>query len=318
VTPHDKEGAVEPFNYGGEVVGQGAAIGEDGEHLLLHAPFTFWGRAKSASTGPYLFSRAQGGGWAMTAATTQPEAGPNQYAPELFSPDLTSFAFSAGWLIESGGDESKDLQFKVGSPGGPYTSAVSVPRKQLGPDQTFGWVAASEDFSKLILGSEDRTLAGRSTKTAHGLDLYEYSSSSGQLRQVNVDSAGKTIGTCGAEMVQGNAESSEHHDMTSSRHAVSADGSRVFFEAVPGSECSKPKHLFVRVDGAETLDIGAYKFLGANKEGTKLLLAGSGEVLGYDTETKATKPPSSEERASAGELGTLHIPYQVENTLYIA
>jgi hypothetical protein len=291
VTPHDKEGAVESFDYGFELAGQGAAIGEDGEHLLLSSSFTFWGRAKSASTGPYLFSRAQGGGWAMTAATTQPEAGPNQYAPELFSPDLTSFAFSAAW--NTGNSKSAGVEFKLGSPGGPYTSAVSVPRKQLGPVQTFGWLAASEDFSKLILGSEDRTLLpGHPTHTGEGgLDLYEYSH--GQFHQANVDSAGKTIGTCGAKIVLGTAESSDHEGSTSSRHAVSADGSRVFFEAVPGSECSKPKHLFVRVDGAETLDLGPYVFLAANGEGSKVLLearsATTQEVLLYEAGSHAIK-----------------------------
>ncbi len=304
VTPHDKEGAVEPFTYGLEIAGQGAGIGEDGEHLLLYSLFTFWGRAKSGSTGPYLFSRAQGGGWAMTAATTQPEAGPNLYAPELFSPDLTSFAFSAAWdtgANESGAVvESPGVEFKLGSPGGPYTSAVSVPRKQLGPEEGFGWVAASDDFSKLILASEDRTLAGRSTKTVDGLDLYEYSSSSGQLRQANVTGSapGATIGTCGAKIVEGAAESADQDGSTSSRHAVSVDGSRVFFEAVPGSECSKPKHLFVRVDGAETLDLGPYVFLAANAEGSEVLLKSeSGEILLYDTATASTKPvlPAADE-----------------------
>ncbi len=297
VTPHDKEGAVEPFNYGGELSGQGAAIGEDGEHLLLYAPFTFWGRAKSGSTGPYLFSRGQGG-WAMTAATTQPEAGPNQYTSELFSPNLTSFAFSSAW--NTGNSESAGVEFKLGSPGGPYASAVSVPRKQLGPVEGVGWLAASEDFSKLILGGEDRTLAGHSTKTANGLDLYEYSSSSSQLRQANVTGSapGATIGTCGAKMVLGTAESSDHEGSTSSKHAVSADGSRVFFEAVPGSDCSKPKHVFVRVDGTETLDLGPYVFLAANSQGSEVLLKGeSGEILLYDTETATTKTvlPSTDE-----------------------
>ncbi len=134
-----------------------------------------------------------------------------------------------------------------------------------------GWVAASADFSKLIVQSEDRTLVEPRSTTKSGNDLYEYSQ--GKLRQVNVG-----IGTCGANIAKGN----EGAGGSSSPHAVSADGSRVFFEAVPGSECSASKHLYVRVNGVETLDLGVYRFAGANTDGSEILLE---------------KPPSEENPA---------------------
>ena len=87
----------------------------------------------------------------------------------------------------------------------------------------------------------------------------------------------------------------------------------MFFYAVPSGNCSEPHNLYMRTDGAETVDIGAYKFLGANKEGNRLLLESSAhEILGYDTETRATKPPSSAELATSEELAGLGIPYQVD------
>ena len=99
-----------------------------------------------------------------------------------------------------------------------------------------GWVAASEDFSKLLLQLEDPTLLGTSTHTQSGdPDLYEYSA--GELRQVNVTGTGATIGSCGATIARGaegiaNENGGRAGFPDGSRHAVSADGSQVFFEAV--------------------------------------------------------------------------------------
>ena len=141
---------------------------------------------------------------------------------------------------------SPELEFKVGPPGGPYATVVTVPRKDH-PE----WVAASADFSKLILATEDRALIPADPSASkEGDDLYEYSE--GRLTQVNVNSKGKAIGACGARMAKaavGGAPAA----------AISADGSRVFFEAVPSkTNCLEPSHLYMRVNGAETSDIGAY------------------------------------------------------------
>ena len=286
VTPVDKEGAEQPFHYGiFETGNSGMLTGEDGDHVEFDGQFVHWGTAGGS---PYFFARGEHG-WGMTAATPQPEAGIDiHYAPELYNPDLTQFAFSAGW--KSGPTaESSGLEFKLGSPGGPYAPAASVSRTQTGPAETSGWVAASEDFSKLIFATEDRTLIhGHATHTSEGLDLYEYSQ--GQLHQANVDSAGKTIGSCGATVAKGLAET-QQNGTTSSRHSVSADGSRVFFYAVPGASCAEPRHLYLRVGGAETTDLGAYTLLGANREGSEALLearsATTQEVLLYEAGSHA-------------------------------
>ena len=195
----------------------------------------------------------------MAAGAAQPEAGLDEYAPEVFDPDLTGFGFkaSSGTL---GGVESPDVEFRTGAPGGPYVTVATVPRKQAEHDGE-GWVAASGDYSKLILEVEDRGLVEPRTTTKSGDDLYEYAG--GSLRQVNVG-----IGTCGARIVHGNEQTGGN----GSPHAVSSDGSRVFFEAVPGSNCSEPSHLYIRVNGAETVDLGAYRFAAANAQGTEVIL----------------------------------------------
>jgi hypothetical protein len=294
LTPRDKKGAIEPFRQGLQLNNQGAVVGEDGNRLMLSEQLTHWEFGVEAGQSPYFFSRKSEGSWQTTAAALQPETGVDHDVPELESPDLTSFAFSSGW--QTGGSsstESTDIEFKVGPPGGPYVTAASVPRAAA---KKLGWVAASEDFSKLILAVTDRGLIPHhSTGTTSGADLFEYSG--GVLRQANVTGAspGTTIGSCGAVIVRGPAEANGGADpedeMPSGAHAVSADGSRVFFEAVPGSNCAESKHLYMRVNGSETRDLGTNAFLAANKEGSEVLLANpAGEVVLYDTESATAKP----------------------------
>ncbi len=323
VTPVDKEGAEEPFHYGeGEVENPGALIGEDGDHFEFDGRFVHWG---SAGGSPYFFARTEKG-WQMTPGTAQPEAGIDiHYAPELDSPDLTQFAFDAGWQT-SAGVESSDLEFKLGAPGGPYVTAASVSRKQVGLEDEGGWVAASEDFSDLIFATEDHTFVpGHSTGTASGLDLYEYSS--GVFRQTNVDSTGKTIGTCGASVAAGSGEG-EHTEgngitTTSTRHSVSADGSRVFFYAVPtGSACSEPRHLYLRIGGTETVDLGSDTLVAANSDGTEVLLearvGGTQEVFLYEIASHASKHLFSQ--VYEGALAGTFLPVSVSedfSTIYL-
>jgi hypothetical protein len=290
ITPVDKGGAQEIFNYGGKA-SQDARAGEDGNHLEYEGVIVKWGSGPGSGQSPYFFSRTESG-WSMTAAAAQPEAGVFRYTPQLFSPDLGRFAFEAQWGT-SPSNLSPHVEFEAGPPGGPYSMVASVPRVHLEaePNVVAGWVAASKDFSKLVLQVSDHTLLGHSTHTQEGADLYEYS---GGLRQVNVigPAPGVTIGSCGASIV-----SASERNLIANSHAVSDDGSRVFFEAVPGKECSETKHLYLRVNGsgenAVTVDIGAYRFIAADPQGSKVLLErANGENSGlylYDSQKASVK-----------------------------
>jgi hypothetical protein len=289
VTPTQKGGTMDIFNYN-VLYPTGSLIGEDGDHFLLHALGVQWGSSPDPTYSNYFFSREQATGWQMTSARPLGEAGPDGYEPELYTPDLTQTALLSEWQTTEA-SSSPAIEFKAGPPGGPY-STISVPRADVDYNETNGWVAASSDFSKLVLSVKDHTLVpGHTTATTSGSDLYE--DDEGQLRQLNVLSDGATIGTCGAEMALGAAEEPDSGARlgrpASTPHAVSADGSRVFFEAAPGSVCAE-KHLYMRVAGHETVDIGAYKFFAADSEGSKLLLErpGAGEIeefFLYETET---------------------------------
>jgi hypothetical protein len=276
VTPVNKEGSQELFQYSATMNGN-ARVGEDGEHVMHQAALTHYG----SDAGPYLFSRTPAG-WRLTAASPKLEAGVNRYLPTVFDPNLTQFGFESIWQTAENCAPcaSPTVEFRAGPVGGPYVTVATVTHKQGGGG---GWVASSEDFGHLFLQIEDHVLLGPSTGTVSGSDLYEYAE--GGLRQVNVLSGAGKIGSCGAKIANGFAEKKEGH-----RQAVSRDGSRVFFEAVPGSECSMPAHLYVRIDHSETRDLGVYRFGAANAQGTVLLLQGpTGELVLYDVESKSAK-----------------------------
>ena len=302
LTPADKEGAQEIFNYGGTVGAEGTTIAADGEHLEYGDHQVVWGATPESGQSPYFFSRSPSG-WRLTAATPQPEAGLYLYTPQVFAPDLTQLGLVAHWKTSPSTGSPKFL-YKVGPVGGPYATVAEVPpaAAEANNDNT-GWVARSANFSKLILTVEDRKLTEPHSTTKSGLDLYEYSA--GQLRQANVATSGSTIGACGATMARGREEQLPRKiSIDGSANAVSADGRRVFFEAAPGSTCPGSDererggpnlNLYMRLDGgteaAQTLDIGEFKFLEADPAGSTLLLADpEGHLFRYHTETHAAEP----------------------------
>ncbi|HEY1687693.1 MAG TPA: fibronectin type III domain-containing protein [Solirubrobacteraceae bacterium] len=274
LSPVDKEGAQEAFNYGPKVE-TGAFVGEDGQHLVFEDQALSWGTQPEAGQAPYLFSRGSGTtGWTMTAGSPQPQTGVQRLVPALYNADVTQVALEAEVHTSRGAGESSEIQLETGPVGGPYTTVASVPRSEV----TGGWMAASADFSTLVLQVADPHLLGTRTTTKSGdSDLYAYEE--GHLTQVNAG-----VGTCGAKLVDGD----EARGGRSSAHAVSAGGSRIFFEAVPGTECSAPTHLYMREAGGAVVDIGAYQFAGANASGTEVLLkspSGAGQAfLLYDDE----------------------------------
>lgn len=287
LTPVEKGGTMDIGTYGN--VTEQSFIAEDGESLVFHAPGAQWGSSPDSKTSDYVFSRASGG-WQMRSLTPQPQAGAASYAAQVFSANLTDAGLFAAWQTTNENRSATD-ELQAGPPGGPYTAVALVPAKS----QT-AWVGGSADGSTLVLSSEDRTLGGAASRTRSGADLYEYRE--GQLHQVNLTTTGAEIGSCGAtlasepERLDGEGYLYQGIAGTSASHAVAANGSRIVFEAVPGSDCEEAAHVYVRVDGSETLDVGAYRFLAANPQDTMLLLlgvqkgTGVQEVFEYDANTR--------------------------------
>ena len=272
VTPADKEGAQDVFNYSPQSLDP-TTVGESGEHVLMHAPGVQWGPDPDASVANYFFTRT-GNQWEMKSATPQPQAGINSYSPTVLTPDLTNVGLEVQWGTVAHYTQSEQVEFEVGSPGGPYTTVATVPRSDREAANGEGWVAVAADDSKFVLEVKDHNLTGP-TGTLDGADLYEWSA--GHLSQANVG-----VGTCGAQIA------------AARKQAVSADGSRVLFEAVPGNDCGAPENLYARIDGgstqASTVDIGEYHLLSADPTDSTLLLEkqnnGEYEFFLYDLQTR--------------------------------
>jgi hypothetical protein len=282
VTPSDKAGAMDIFKYG--LVTASENVGVDGNRFMLHVPGVQWGSNPDAKQGDYVFSRSERG-WSMRSLRPEGGAGALSYNTEVFNDDLTRVGVGAGWA-PSQASTSTSIEYEQGAPGGPYTAlGRPVARSKVGGaafGKSGGIVAASGDFSKVVLQLEDHTFAGHSTGTSEGSDLYEVAG--GVVRQVNVSSGGSTICAQGAQIASGKeAVTVWDQPQAGSPHAVSADGSRVFFT----DNCAH--HVYVRVDGKETVDIGAYAFVAADAQGDRVLLeklvGGTREFFVYDSGT---------------------------------
>jgi hypothetical protein len=309
VTPADKEGAEDIFP--SDNFDEGTIVGEDGDHFMLRKPDLQWGPSPDPKSSNYFFARSSGG-WQMASARPLGETGPRVYLPALYSSDLTQIGVELLWQTTlSSESESPNVELAAGSPGDPYTPVVSLPHSSV--PNGGAWVAGSADLSTMVFRTTDRAVVpGHKSSTVSGEDLYEYSARGG-VRQVNVLSNGETIGSCGARMAKGPAEPTGAAE-ESSPHAVSADGSRVFFEAGSGTDCSDmAASLYMRVGGSETVDIGEYRFLAADAQGGELLLEkrGGGEVFLYDTETRAAKllrDVSAADAQISADFSTIYFP----------
>ncbi len=299
ITPASKNGAQDNFNYGS--ASSLARLGEGGEHVLLRT-LAKYGSDPNPFVSDYVFDRDPTAGWRMTSLTP-PGSGEDTYLPEIFSADLSQVAL-ARYSEPTYQSHSADQDLLLGPDGGPYTPVASTPFNQLlengeGKDM---WAAATPTLSKLVVMTRDHALPGLpQSTTAAGLpDLYEYTARAG-LAQVNVDSQGHTIGVCGARVPLG-SENFEGYVDVFAAHAISEDGSKIFFEAIPDGPCPAGglrydpavyhSHLYMRVNGSETVDIGEYTFDAASPNGAMLLLGHDGEQItfSYDTKTRTLKP----------------------------
>ncbi len=290
LTPAAKGAAKEMAGYGGTLAQgfEGVPLAEDGSRFELAEQHLPWGGAGGGGS-PFVFTR-EAAGWSTTGVTAEPEAGVSTYFPKLSSPDLGEIAVEGTWNTGPG-HESHVVEYKKGPVGGPYTLMASVPAAEAGVAAgeagekvngavglPFGWVASSADFSKLVLQVGDHHLCGAVGAPGGGY-LYEYAG--GECRQVNVagSGAGKTIGSCGARIAAVKSSLGDvplGGEATAQAHAVSNDGSRVFFEAQPGKSCSEQWHTYARIDGgggeAHTVDLGPYRFVAADSSGGRVLL----------------------------------------------
>jgi hypothetical protein len=296
VTPVNKEGANDMFLDINTISSSGAfgQATDQGDKVVLTTSSAFGPAPDGFNAQSYVFSRSSSG-WQF-AAVEPPDAGDAFYAlaASVFSSDLSRVATNSYTASSASLSPSTPENLVVGAVGGPYapiatTTNGNVPQGPL--------VGASADLSHVIFTTLDHSLVPAAAGQVAGSNaLYEWTG--GQLRLVNVTTGGSLTSACGA-MLGGGTLAGATHD------AVSSDGSRVFFESpdpfavgngASDPSCSQPQHLYMRVNGSETVDVSAPNpgvndpngfqpvgFVGAAADGSRVFFVTKTELTADDT-----------------------------------
>lgn len=229
-----------------------AVVSSDGEHVALEAQGSFVepGASHNGTLAALLRTPT---GWTMQSITAPGTAG-DGFELELLGPDFSQIAFKSTPALDV---YTANRALEVGPVGGPYTTLGSVPHQEAEATHFLAANAGTESvpaFTDVVFYSPDhallppgpeREIAEKTEPEAR--DLYQWTG--GQLHLLNVDSEGKLLNTCGAQV--GGAEAG------TAINAVSADGARVFFlspESGTPPPCPQPQ-LYMRVDGRETVEV---------------------------------------------------------------
>ncbi len=315
VTPADKHGG-EPFPLNSEVASCGSEckpgvnsepfprqISADGD-AIVYSGQPFDPDEGAAVYNAYL-SRRTASGW-QTANPSPALMGSSFQGYRAFNGDLSQGVLYQGLptLTASAPGEYANLYLQPSATPASLSPLLSSAPLNRPPGKQFSiaYAGASADFSRFFFAAND-ALPGVAPPAVDGGEskgnLYEYFA--GALRLVNVQPDGVST----APGAYFGSKSLSQGETSNLSHAISADGSRVFWSDEAGQ-------VYVRVDGATTEQIpDASKFLTASADGSKLLLT---DGLLYDVDDLAAPPTD----LSEGEGGFLGIAGQSEDlsTIY--
>lgn len=215
----------------------------------------------------------------ITISTAELEAS----MPLSVSADLTSWIWESKQPLLPGAPAAPEVGLYRRGPEGTLTLLGPV-----GESSEFTFVTASEDLEHVVFQSSAHLLPGDAGR-ASGSEAYEFAGD--QLRLVGVDSAGNAISPCGS--VVGNGEATT----AALTHAVSQDGTRIFFTA-PGSEgCGVPQRVYLREDGTKTTEVSEshctrpdcnapqnVTFAGATPDGSAAFVVTAQQLTNDDTD----------------------------------
>jgi hypothetical protein len=287
-----------------------------GYHLLVQAsttgdtaaymgfPFSFTEGAQQADE---YFTRRTATGWQTTTLT-----------PELQSRGRGYVGFDAGLnqgVLEQGGDATLSASAPAGYPNlysqltgeaAGFSPLVAAQPPNRGAGQfKMQFAGGSADYSKLFFEADD-ALTGETEFAPAAVDggqqaynLYE--SDGGSLRLVNV-LPGNEATAPGATIGKG-AYKDENATLFDYSHAISDDGSRVFWSDAAGQ-------VYLRENGQSTREIPDHtgRFLTAAADGSKVLLE-DGRL--YDLESEQTVD------LTEGQGGFLGIAGQSEDLSHV-
>jgi len=157
-----------------------------------------------------------------------------------------------------------------------------------GDARSFAFAAADDAMRHAVFQTTAHLLAADAGRIA-ATDAYELAG--GDLRLVGADDAGHAISPCGSQVGTGVPSTSRLV------HAVSRDGTRIFFGAPADSGCGQPRGIYLREDGTHTIAVSAsactrvdcsppqdVAFAGATPDGSRAFLLTAQQLTNDDTD----------------------------------
>jgi hypothetical protein len=225
----------------------------DLEHALYGAKGTFAGATRGGAN-EYLSTRTAAG-WVTSAITPPLPPGQESSAVGVSFQGINADATS--WLMQTGdpfdpGDTNETMDLYLRDADGRVTW-VSQPEPGMPAPgyQAFFPGESTADLSHIVFQDTNKLTAAAGGLDTYAYGLYEWAN--GSLKLVNVDSSGALLTTYGAAFGSGIG--------SQGRHALSADGERIYF-TTPDDVYAPPapnniKRVYLRQSGQTTTEVSA-------------------------------------------------------------
>lgn len=273
----------------------------DGEKFTYSSYRAFDDPLGGPYTSQYMATRQAGSGWS-TSAISPPRRGKssNEDGALVLESEFKAFSrdLASGWLLYNS-DPPLDSAAPAGYPGfysrdnvsGSYRALSHVKPPNISPKLfTPDLLGVSTDGNHAVFRINDALTPDAPYLGTRKTMVYE-SYDGGNLRLVSVLPDG-TAST--ASSSAGTANRSIGHVYQSVSHAISDDGSRIFWTAAANEETG-PGRLYVRIDGEQTLEVSKKawtdaKFQTASSDGSKVIFTANGGNL-YEYNVDSEGPP---------------------------
>lgn len=283
---------------------------ETNQSGIAGAPFTFtaataFGDPESAPFASQYLAERTGGGWKTEAISPRrTEAGVDitvNFGPEFqgFTEDLCRAwlrPFSVAPLVPEAIVKYTNLYRRDNCAEPPRYTAMTTKKPPNRPPEQYVSLQIkgfSADGSHTIFTTPDKLLHPEAPPPSAG-EAFLYEHTPLGLRFVCYLPGGEPVSkpcSAGTSVMTGSL------DVSSTRNAISDDGSRIFWTAYDGSASSSPGEIFVRIDGDETVPVSAAVspdpafFWTAAADGSKAIFqfvegARSGELYEFDVDTE--------------------------------
>jgi NHL repeat len=289
VSPVDKSNAdIATLVTFGELPGRVDQSSADGEKLTYSAYKAFGDAVASPFSSQYLVVRDPAAGW-VGHSISPPRQGPTLLPSAAIEPQFKTFSsdLCSGWFMQ---DTALSLApeavagfanlYRADLCAGGYEAITRVAPPARSPDHYLSEIQGQANGHTLLRANDKLTPnapAGEAPK------VYDYFEESLNPVCVLPNKAAVSSG-CAAGMDPGGSPSS-NIATASVRHAISSDGSRIFWTAAGAG----PGKLYMRSDAATTIAIskGVAEFLGAAADGSRAIYREGKTLFEFKVETDA-------------------------------